>query len=57
MCVCVCVCIYIYICIYTMEYYSAIKDILPLATISMDLNSFRLREKSHREGQILHDLT
>ena len=44
--------------IYTVEYYSAIKkDILPLATISMDLNSIRLSEKSHREGQILHDLT
>ena len=38
------------ICIYTVEYYSAIKkDILPFATISMDLNSIRLSEISLTE--------
>ena len=42
-----------------MEYYSAIKknDILPFATICMDLEGIMLSEMSDRERQILYDFT
>ena len=44
-------------CIYTMEYYSAIKknEILPFAATWMDLENILLSEI--RERQILHDIT
>ena len=45
---------YIYICIHTMEHYSTIKknEIVPFATIWMDLESIKLSEMSDRERQI-----
>ena len=50
---------YVYICVYTMEYYSAIKkkEILPFVTIWVDLESIMLNEMSDTERQILYDLT
>ena len=49
----------IYICMYTMEYYSAIKnEILPFAATWMDLEIIILSEvKSDRERQISYDVT
>ena len=47
------VCVYIYICIYIyrIEYYSAVKmnEILPFATMQMDLESIMLSEISQTE--------
>ena len=53
------VCIYIYIHIYIMEYYSALikKEILPFATIGINLVSLRLSEISHTEKDILPGIT
>jgi len=47
MCVCVCVCVYTHVCVCIMEYYSAIKnnEILPHATMWVDLEVIRLSEK------------
>ena len=44
---------------HTMEYYSAIEknEILPFATICMNLEGVMLNEMSDRETQIPHDLT
>ena len=44
--------------IYTMEYYSAIKnEIIPFATTWMDLDIIILSDMSDRERQILYDIT
>jgi len=47
----VCVYIYICVCIYIMEYYSAIKknEILPFATMLMNLENIMLSEINQRE--------
>ena len=46
-------------CIYTMEYYSAIKTnkIMPFAATWMDLEIIILSEASHRDRQISYGLT
>ena len=53
MCVCVCVCVCLSVS-HTMEYYSAIKknEILPLATIWMELEGIMLSEISQRKTNI-----
>ena len=45
-------------CMYTMEYYSAIKknEIMPFAATWMDLNSVILSEVSQTEGEISYDI-
>ena len=45
--------------IYTMEYYSSTrkKEILPFATMWMDLENIMLSEIRQRQRQILHDCT
>ena len=51
---CVCVCVHTYI--PTMEYYVAMKknEILPFATIWMDLDGIMLSEISHTEKDKYH---
>ena len=52
---CVCVCIYTYTHTHTMEYYSAIKknEILPFATIWMDIESIMLSEITQKRTNTL----
>ena len=51
----VCVCIYTYTHTHTMEYYSAIKknEILPFATIWMDIESIMLSEITQKRTNTL----
>ena len=51
----VCVCV----CVYTMEYYSAIKknEILPFATTWMELEGIMLSEISQSEKDMSYDFT
>ena len=49
-------CVYIYICVYTIEYYSAIKknEIMPFAATCMDLEIIILSEVSQKEKDKYH---
>ena len=54
-CVCMCVCVYTHIYIRRMEYYLAIKtnEILPFATMWMELKGIMLSQISQRKTHII----
>ena len=54
--VCVCVCVHARVCVYTMEYYSAIKknEIMPFAATWLELETLILNEVSQKEKDNYH---